>query len=82
MEAWDISKQRIPRSFHLRPFIVLTITRVRVRVRVRVRGRGRGCLDPIPCDDSRLHTDDKYRNEAEAQRTPEEEPTHLEHSIV
>ena len=27
MEAWDISKQRIPRSFHLRPFIVLTITK-------------------------------------------------------
>ena len=33
VEAWDISEQRIPRSFHLRPFIVL----VRVRVRVRVR---------------------------------------------
>ena len=27
VEAWDISKQRIPRSFHLRPFIVLTITK-------------------------------------------------------
>ena len=27
MEAWDISEQRIPRSFHLRPFIVLTITK-------------------------------------------------------
>ena len=56
MEAWDISKQRIPRSFHLRPFIVLTITKrahykakseatcrvsvVRARARVRVRGRG------------------------------------------
>ena len=27
VEAWDISEQRIPRSFHLRPFIVLTITK-------------------------------------------------------
>ena len=42
MEAWDISKQRIPRSFHLRPFIVLTITKrahykAKSEVRVRVR---------------------------------------------
>ena len=37
VEAWDISEQRIPRSFHLRPFIVLTITK---RTHYKAEGQG------------------------------------------